>query len=59
MVKGMKVNGKMESFMGKALRLYQMEQFSMVNGRPFGSGMCKYPDGAKYTGNWLNGQPHG
>ena len=32
MVKGMKVNGKMESFMGKALRLYQMEQFSMVNG---------------------------
>ncbi len=21
--------------------------------------MCKYPDGAKYTGNWMNGQPHG
>jgi hypothetical protein len=21
--------------------------------------MCKYPDGAKYTGSWLNGQPHG
>jgi hypothetical protein len=32
MAKDMKVNGKMESFMGKALRLYQMEPFSMANG---------------------------
>jgi hypothetical protein len=21
--------------------------------------MCKYPDGAKYTGSWRNGQPDG
>ncbi len=31
-MKGMKVNGKMGSFMGKALRLYQMGLCSMVNG---------------------------
>jgi len=30
-----------------------------LRGRPNGYGMCAYPDGAKYTGNWLNGQPHG
>jgi hypothetical protein len=24
-------------------------------GRPVGQGLCKYPDGAKYTGCWLNG----